>query len=169
MICQQCRLSIQRAFDKSATRQPHHPMPASFLASVQQNCRICVRLLQCTKGVSTIVPIPSPDDFLNTGRGEGFSTVLVFSSPKDIAQSAKPRSSDYIRLIDTSSESLNGNYMTLSHKWGANQVVRFVSKTEFRLRDRFSVAELPRTFQEAIRVAVALGASYLWIDSLCIK
>jgi hypothetical protein len=32
----------------------------------------------------------------------------------------------------------------------------------------FSLSELPKTFQDAVRVTRELGIEYLWIDSLCI-
>ncbi|KAF2844737.1 heterokaryon incompatibility, partial [Plenodomus tracheiphilus IPT5] len=64
-------------------------------------------------------------------------------------------------------------YITLSHCWGNlsdTQKKSFCTSQE-NLSSRcsgFHVSELPKTFQDAVKVTRALGLSYLWIDSLCI-
>jgi hypothetical protein len=65
-------------------------------------------------------------------------------------------------------------YTALSHRWGNHPPTkdrpRFCT-TDRNLRarrNRFSLAELPKTFRDAIRVTRELGIEYLWIDSLCI-
>jgi hypothetical protein len=71
-----------------------------------------------------------------------------------------------VKLIETSKSSPQGDYLTLSHCWGASQVIKLMSTNyeEFLVR----VPELPRTFRHAITVARRLRIRYLWIDSLCI-
>jgi hypothetical protein len=77
----------------------------------------------------------------------------------------------HIRLVDTSCEPIKApyTYMTLSHKWGTAQPFQLEAKTELKLKEKCPVTELPQTFQDAVKVVAALGVSYLWIDSLCIK
>jgi hypothetical protein len=61
-----------------------------------------------------------------------------------------------------------GNYVTLSHCWGK---ANLLTTTTSSLRDRLagiSITEMPKTFQDAVRVTHLLGFQYLWIDSLCI-
>ncbi|KAH6661571.1 heterokaryon incompatibility protein-domain-containing protein [Halenospora varia] len=64
-------------------------------------------------------------------------------------------------------------YIALSHCWGkltTDQKNNFWT-TKGNVDDRgreFSIAKLPRTFQDAIKVARELRILYLWIDSLCI-
>ena len=37
-----------------------------------------------------------------------------------------------------------------------------------QFKERIDIAELPKTFQDAVHVTRQLGLQYLWIDSLCI-
>lgn len=71
-------------------------------------------------------------------------------------------------------EQLQGDeYLVLSHCWGTptkEEKERFCTTRQnyqHRLQG-FSYDELPRTFQDAIRVTRLLGKQYLWIDALCI-
>ncbi|OTA99473.1 hypothetical protein M426DRAFT_49407, partial [Hypoxylon sp. CI-4A] len=63
-----------------------------------------------------------------------------------------------------------GSYMTLSHCWGVSgEILKLTMDTyEDRLKNGFSYAELPKTFQDAIRLSRFLHIDYIWIDSLCI-
>ncbi|KAL8684922.1 MAG: hypothetical protein Q9218_008069, partial [Villophora microphyllina] len=58
--------------------------------------------------------------------------------------------------------------MTLSHRWGAASFLKLTLSNLADLVKGFSIAGLPRTFQDAIAVARRLGCKYIWIDSLCI-
>jgi hypothetical protein len=65
-------------------------------------------------------------------------------------------------------------YTALSHCWGNNPPSegdpRYCT-TDDNLDARlngFSLSELPKTFQDIVRVTRELGIEYLWIDSLCI-
>jgi hypothetical protein len=65
-------------------------------------------------------------------------------------------------------------YTALSHRWGndppSEDDPRYCT-TDGNLSARlngFSLSELPKTFQDAVRVTRELGVEYLWIDSLCI-
>ena len=73
---------------------------------------------------------------------------------------------EHPRLLVTNGT--RGKYVTLSHCWGK---VSPLVTTQSTLKKRIagiSVAELPKTFQDAILVTHGLGFRYLWIDSLCI-
>lgn len=73
-----------------------------------------------------------------------------------------------LRLITTKSQSLEGHYTTLSHRWGQ---AKFLQLTRHNLEDfhrEIPIAELPQTFRDAILVSKALQIRYLWVDSLCI-
>jgi hypothetical protein len=65
-------------------------------------------------------------------------------------------------------------YIVLSHCWGnpTNEEKKQVCTTLENYRDRvkegFSYNDLPKTFQDAVRVTRELKKEYLWIDSLCI-
>jgi hypothetical protein len=65
-------------------------------------------------------------------------------------------------------------YVALSHCWGEKhssgappQFCTTDDNVESRLK-RFSLSELPKTFDDAVKVTRALDIQYLWIDSLCI-
>jgi hypothetical protein len=65
-------------------------------------------------------------------------------------------------------------YTALSHCWGneppSESDPRYCT-TDGNISARlngFSLSELPKTFQDAVRVTRELGIEYLWIDSLCI-
>jgi hypothetical protein len=64
-------------------------------------------------------------------------------------------------------------YVALSHCWGQpteEQKGRYcTTKENYKARLKgFSIDDLPQTFQDAVRVARAIGLSYLWIDAVCI-
>jgi hypothetical protein len=68
----------------------------------------------------------------------------------------------------------NGDgYITLSHCWGTptdDEKKQFCTTREtYKCRLKgFSMNDLPKTFQDAVRVTRELGKQFLWIDSLCI-
>jgi hypothetical protein len=59
-------------------------------------------------------------------------------------------------------------YMTLSHRWG-NLHPCITTKSNLSQRFRqIKMAELPNTYQQAVKIARKFGVRFLWIDSLCI-
>ena len=90
--------------------------------------------------------------------------------PTRLLQVSRDESSEMkVRLICTAAEPpMQRRYMTLSHCWGRAQIVKLLrSNFDMMTRD-IPIADLPKTFQDAITVTQRLGISYLWIDSLCI-
>jgi hypothetical protein len=63
-------------------------------------------------------------------------------------------------------------YVALSHRWGqpgeyqtiCTNKAHIVGQTERTVE----MADLPKTFQDAVVITRNLGVSYLWIDSLCV-
>ncbi|SPO01872.1 uncharacterized protein DNG_04545 [Cephalotrichum gorgonifer] len=74
-----------------------------------------------------------------------------------------------IKLVITANVLPTGPYMTLSHRWSDERYTKLESSTIGQLQKRIEVLHLPKSFQDAIRIARHLGVRYLWIDSLCIK
>lgn len=81
-----------------------------------------------------------------------------------------------MRLVRTDPDS-RGKYLALSHKWGnlTDDEKFCASKSKERgqqyvhaLMQRIPFQQLPKSFQDAVRVTRALGIQYLWVDSLCI-
>ena len=68
-------------------------------------------------------------------------------------------------------EKYGGNYLTLSHCWGATPSDASWKTTLGKVKSfstRIPLEDLPRTFQEAVTITRSLGQRYIWIDSLCI-
>ncbi|KAH6714794.1 hypothetical protein BKA61DRAFT_363358 [Leptodontidium sp. MPI-SDFR-AT-0119] len=78
-----------------------------------------------------------------------------------------------LALHNTATQIEIERYVALSHCWGdlSKEVKeQFCSSTKniCSRQEGFSIEDLPRTFQDAIRVTRELSQQYLWIDSLCI-
>jgi hypothetical protein len=73
---------------------------------------------------------------------------------------------DRIRLWVTNQE--EKHYLTLSHCWGEKGMIMTTKENLETHQEGISLAELPRTFRDAVDITRGLGYSYLWIDSLCI-
>ncbi|KAM5354641.1 hypothetical protein ACJ41O_001288 [Fusarium nematophilum] len=56
----------------------------------------------------------------------------------------------------------------MSYRWGSNDQSRLLTGNINTLCQGSPIAELPKTFRDAIVVARTLGVRYLWIDALCI-
>jgi hypothetical protein len=79
---------------------------------------------------------------------------------------------NFVRLICLSREhTTSGKYLALSHRWGSpatNTVFRTLRSNLADFKEAIIVANLPRTFQQAVQITQRLNIRYLWIDSLCI-
>jgi hypothetical protein len=60
------------------------------------------------------------------------------------------------------------DYVCLSYRWGHHDQLTLNALTIKQFRQGLSISALPKTFQDAIRIARLLSVEYLWIDSLCI-
>jgi hypothetical protein len=77
------------------------------------------------------------------------------------------KSINEIKIVETASTG-HEQYLALSYCWGVEPfAVTTIANIEAR-KHNLSVAELPKTFLDAIEVTVKLGFQYLWIDALCI-
>lgn len=98
----------------------------------------------------------------------------------DVGDKTRPKKigPDTVCLVSTKESILptkaeERRYIALSHCWGKlteNQLPEWSTTCENKEQRKkgFPVAELPATFQDAIRVTREIGQRYLWIDSLCI-
>ncbi|OTA87274.1 hypothetical protein M434DRAFT_399548 [Hypoxylon sp. CO27-5] len=59
-------------------------------------------------------------------------------------------------------------YVTLSHCWGKSQHTKLQTQNYSTLQERQPDSDLPKTYRDALRVALSLGIQFIWIDSLCI-
>ncbi|KAL3421095.1 heterokaryon incompatibility protein [Phlyctema vagabunda] len=70
------------------------------------------------------------------------------------------------RLLVT--DGLAGDYITLSHCWGAAVLLTTTAATYQNHLVQIEMSSLPANFQDAVLITRKLEKRYLWIDSLCI-
>jgi hypothetical protein len=58
-------------------------------------------------------------------------------------------------------------YMALSHRWGDSQHLTTTCSNYLQHLKSIEFRDIPKTFQDAIKVARALDIRYIWIDALC--
>ncbi|KAI9688712.1 MAG: hypothetical protein M1822_001069 [Bathelium mastoideum] len=73
-----------------------------------------------------------------------------------------------VRLVITEDTAVDGVYLTLSHCWGGANILKLTKESVDSMTKRIKIADLPKTFDDAISITRRLGIKYLWIDSLCI-
>jgi hypothetical protein len=61
------------------------------------------------------------------------------------------------------------SYATFSHCWGDKGCLKTTAETIDQHMKKIKYDDLPKSFQDAVRITKAVGLAYLWIDSLCIK
>jgi hypothetical protein len=104
--------------------------------------RNCDDTHPCLSKTSTFLPTRLLD------VGKGFSTVRL--------------------VCDTQTHTSVWKYVALSHRWGSGQPFCTLISSLARHQIGIDIADLPKTYQDAIKVSRALDIQYLWIDSLCI-
>lgn len=81
-----------------------------------------------------------------------------------------------VKLISVNPEN-QYSYVTLSYRWGFPEPPKLSELKDAHKQGNFSidtlqagvrVADLPQTFQDAMRIVHECGLKYIWIDSLCI-
>ena len=72
-----------------------------------------------------------------------------------------------IRLVE--GNGLHEKYVTLSHCWGTTNHTMSLSNDNIEsMKACIEIADLPKTFQDAVMMTRGIGIGYLWIDSMCI-
>lgn len=72
------------------------------------------------------------------------------------------------RLIENHSGELTGKYAALSYCWGGHEAMQLKKNNIEVFKQNLGFDDLPKSFQDAITVCVALDIEYVWIDALCI-
>lgn len=73
-----------------------------------------------------------------------------------------------VRLVNSSTDEVSGDYVALSYRWGVSSALQLTSATLGPFRTGVSTDQLPQTVQDAILIARRLKIKYLWVDALCI-
>jgi hypothetical protein len=116
----------------------------SHIRLLNEWVRSCNETHQCLPSTETILP-----------------TRVIDVGSKDSAN---------VRLF-SETQGRSGKYLALSHRWGSPaQNKRCCTETNNlkKHEEGISIADLPKTFRDAVHVTRNLGVQYLWIDSLCI-
>ncbi|PQE08372.1 Heterokaryon incompatibility protein [Rutstroemia sp. NJR-2017a WRK4] len=172
---------------------PNEPVKLSNLKATEEACPFCVTVIRHVKKSDPPHPQGPPDQssvsFPHSlrfpllrawlqrcdedhnecmpSRYYDLPTRLLNVSPSKNPADLRLDEMDHSEAIDEI------QYIALSHCWGqlpSNQVPPYCT-TKQNIEPRrvgFTVADLPRTFQDAIEVTRKLDLQYLWIDSLCI-
>ncbi len=74
----------------------------------------------------------------------------------------------YPRLVTSDTLARDAPYIALSHCWGLKPIFSLRQANLADLSGKIPVEKLPKTFRDAMHIAMRLGIKYLWIDSLCI-
>ncbi|KFA78589.1 hypothetical protein S40288_09086 [Stachybotrys chartarum IBT 40288] len=74
------------------------------------------------------------------------------------------------RLVEKTAFPEDVRYLTLSHCWGTRRFLTLTERNYALLHEKIPLEnhDFNPVFRDAIRVALDLGYSYLWIDALCI-
>jgi hypothetical protein len=75
---------------------------------------------------------------------------------------------DHISLVLPDKTWTNEIYATLSHCWGGVTTLKLTAATLATFQSGIAIKQLPKTFIQAIKVALFLGVRYIWIDALTI-
>jgi hypothetical protein len=127
--------------------------PISGYTGSDQAFRTAYKWLEeCVKGHSSLCPP------LVTSQGPPQLPFRVLD--------VSPSDSQSVRLLET--EGKVGYWACLSHCWGGKQPLITTKETLSDHKKNVPWDTLPKTFQDAVVVARAMGIQYLWIDSLCI-
>jgi hypothetical protein len=73
-----------------------------------------------------------------------------------------------LRLILSSSISLESQYAALSHRWGTNKGFLLTSANFPQYLKSIPVSGLSSTLRDAVDTTRGIGLQYLWVDSMCI-
>lgn len=89
--------------------------------------------------------VQAPKRLIDVGESDKYCVRLVSPSPSEVLK-----------------------YAALTHCWGGSNPTSTTTINYISRYDGIPSTEIPRTFEDAIKVTRWLGLKYLWIDSFCI-
>lgn len=124
-------------------------------------------LRQCVNNHSSCRSTLSGERFGRNPRNSSLDQSKLPTRILDVGSINSP----LVKLLETTTETPSAPYVALSHCWGPpdKQPLTTTGDTlaEY-ISSGISMARLPRTFADAVRITRDQGIRYLWIDSLCI-
>ena len=103
----------------------------------------------------------------NSHYDHGFAAREEKFLPTRVLHVGDPPDYDNMHLHITS-DGEKGIYVTLSHRWGGDELLKTTIGNLKDFREKIKFSQLPKMFKDAVVVTRRLGIKYLWIDSLCI-
>ncbi|KAK5721093.1 hypothetical protein LTR15_007057 [Elasticomyces elasticus] len=103
----------------------------------------------------------------------GHSSLALVQRPTRVID-VRAETEHHLQLVETGNLLLQSThesrYVALSYAWGDESHKRFLATPANyeKLKSGMVNTDLPKTFQDAIKVTRELGIRYLWIDGLCI-
>jgi hypothetical protein len=76
--------------------------------------------------------------------------------------------SSQVRLWEPVPEGTTGEYISLSYCWGTSREFTTTRATIEERKKGIIIADIPKTYQDAVKLTRELGIRYLWVDALCI-
>ncbi|KKP01075.1 hypothetical protein THAR02_06812 [Trichoderma harzianum] len=101
------------------------------------------------------------------------AALKAFYHPTRLIHVTGKRESSLIRLVENNTDADMAEepqpYLALSYCWGGKPPSLTTTKSNYsHLKTSISYNALPKTYQDTVRIARALGVKYVWIDALCI-
>lgn len=109
------------------------------------------------------------------GKGLGSERIDMANIPSRLLHvQAGTGSNIKLVKVDTLSDQeqavlCSSGFAALSYCWGGQQSLTLTKSKSQHLHGGFSSSELPKTIQDAVRVARKVGLRYLWVDALCVQ
>ncbi|KAJ4294144.1 hypothetical protein N0V90_007834 [Kalmusia sp. IMI 367209] len=129
----------------------------------------------------------SHPELSESGSQFNINTIREWIRSCDRSHSCIPRNTSFLptRVIDVGDEHSSAvrlicidrehataaKYLALSHRWGSpttNTLFRTLKSNLATYKEAIQVADLPKTFEQAVKISRKMDIRYLWIDSLCI-
>ncbi|KAF4442971.1 hypothetical protein F53441_11615 [Fusarium austroafricanum] len=75
----------------------------------------------------------------------------------------------HVRLVSPIGRPVESTkYVALSHCWGKVEAIKLLANNVGQFQNGIHIQDLPNSYQEAVRLCLSMGFTYIWIDSLCI-
>ncbi|KAL7910809.1 heterokaryon incompatibility domain-containing protein [Trichoderma velutinum] len=107
------------------------------------------------------------------GNSKEKAALQTLYRPTRLIHVGSKRESSLIRLVESDTHADMAEepqpYLALSYCWGKKSPSLTTTRSNYsHLKTSISFDALPKTYQDTVRIARALGVKYIWIDALCI-
>lgn len=71
-------------------------------------------------------------------------------------------------MVTSQHQAAHCSYVAFSHCWGKSKTIKLQQVNKQQLYNGINYRDLPVSYREVLSACLALGFSYVWIDSLCV-